>query len=80
MCGAGWYPGEEWHTDGTEDELTFLMYISGDNTQGGDFYTKTSTNKFELNSLFVLNSSILHCVTPYDSKIPRIAFKWRYKI
>ena len=80
MCGTGWYPGEKWHTDGSDDELTFLLYLSGDNACGGEFHTTKSKNKFELNSLFVLNSSILHCVTPYAGKIPRIAFKWRYKI
>jgi len=80
MCGAGWYPGEKWHTDGTDDELTFLLYLSGDNNCGGEFHTTHSKNKFELNSLFVLNSSVLHYVTPYHGTIPRIAFKWRYKV
>ena len=76
----GWYPGIEWHSDGTEDELSMLLYISGDNSHGGDFLTKESVNKFELYSLFILNSSIVHCVTPYSCNVPRIAFKWRYKI
>lgn len=80
MGKEGWYPGVEWHTDGTDDEITMLLYVSGDNTHGGDFLTEDSSNKFELNSLFILNSSVSHAVTPYVHDVPRIAFKWRYKI
>lgn len=79
MNGAGWYPGDTWHTDGTSDEVSVLLYLSGDNSQGGDFLTRTSHNQFQLNSLFVFDSSVEHYVTPYTSSQPRIAFKWRYK-
>ena len=79
MNGQGWYPGDTWHTDGTADEVSVLLYLSGDNSQGGDFLTRTSHNQFELNSLFVFDSSVEHYVTPYTSSVPRIAFKWRYK-
>lgn len=80
VIGQGWYAGDQWHEDGSKDEVTALLYLQGDNLCGGDLLTETTNNQFELNSLFVFNSSVSHYVTPYTSDLPRIAFKWRYKI
>lgn len=78
MNTQGWYAGDAWHSDGADNELTFLLYLSGDNSAGGDLLTEDSTSPFKLNSLFIFNSSVSHYVTPYSSNVPRIAFKWRY--
>jgi hypothetical protein len=80
MSASGWYPGIAWHTDGTRDEVSILLYLSGDPDQGGQFCTENSTHNFEPGALFVLDSSENHYVTPYSGATPRLAFKWRYKI
>ncbi len=80
MCAPGWYPGDSWHTDGTPDEVSILLYLTGEPAQGGQFCTENSTHDFEPGALFVLNSSVNHYVTAYTGAAPRLAFKWRYKL
>ena len=80
MCSTGWYAGDAWHVDGTADELTLLLYLTGEPQGGGQFCTQESVHNFEPGALFVLNSSVSHYVAPYAGATPRLAFKWRYKI
>jgi hypothetical protein len=73
------YAGREWHVDGDEDETSVILYLNGDNTCGGEFLTEEVTYKFQVGSMIVLPSNKLHKVQPYNSHIPRIAIKWKFK-
>jgi hypothetical protein len=73
------YAGREWHVDGDKGETSVILYLSGDNTCGGEFLTEEVTYKFQVGSMIVIPSDKLHKVQPYNSSIPRIAIKWKFK-
>jgi hypothetical protein len=73
------YAGKDWHIDGTDDETSVILYLKGDNTQGGQFLTKENTFTFKPGSMIVIPSNILHKVQPYNSDNSRIAVKWKFK-
>jgi hypothetical protein len=73
------YGGRMWHSDGNDNETTVLLYLQGDPESGGEFCTEDSKNKFEVGTMFVLNSCELHMVEPYNNELARIALKWKFK-
>ena len=73
------YAGKEWHVDGNEDETSVILYLNGNNTCGGEFLTEDVTYKFQVGSMIVIPSNKLHKVQPYNSNVPRIAIKWKFK-
>ena len=74
------YAGIHWHNDGDEDEISALLYLNGDNNKGGELQLKDKSLQFEINSMFIFNSSITHKVNSYYGNETRIALKWRFKV
>ncbi len=74
------YAGIHWHRDGEKNELSVLLYLTGDFNKGGELMFKKKSMKFKINSMFVFNSFILHKVNKYYGDNIRLAIKWRFQI
>ena len=77
--GDNLYAGCDWHVDGDDDETSVLLYLQGDPEAGGEFCTETEKHKFEVGTMFVLQSSERHKVEHYNGITARIALKWKFK-
>ncbi len=73
------YGGRIWHSDGSSDQTSIMLYLQGDPNSGGEFCIKKEKHKFEVGTMFVLNSFELHKVEPYNNTLSRIALKWKFK-
>jgi len=79
--GGNKFAGYEWHADTEDlDEVSVLLYLNGDNTQGGELQVGTNIYPFEVNSMLIMNSLTKHKALPYMGKQTRLAIKWKFKI
>lgn len=79
--GGDKFAGSFWHADTEDlDEVSVLLYLNGDNTQGGELQVGDDAIPFECNSLLVMDSLTKHKALPYFGSTTRLALKWKFKI
>ena len=79
--GGNKFAGYEWHADTEDqDEVSVLLYLSGDNTAGGELQVGEELIPFKCNSLLIMNSLTKHKALPYKGKETRLAVKWKFKV